>query len=123
MRHGNTKTKNVGNWFQPASILEALSDDNAGGSIRKQNLVRPLAYSYVSLARLKRFLPINTGEHKMADDTAAPRRRLSTSLTQRREAFEQTDRAARDALEDERKRRSEKSARLKAARQQAEQRS
>jgi hypothetical protein len=57
----------------------------------------------------------------MADDNATPRRRLSTSLTQRREAFEQTNRAARDALEDERRRRDEKSARLKAARQQAEQ--
>jgi hypothetical protein len=107
---------------QKANVFWFWSDDSAGGSIRKQNPVRPLAYSHVSLVRLKRFLPITMGEHKMADDTAAPRRRLSTSLTQRREAFEQTDRAARDALEDERKHRSEKSARLKAARQQAAQR-
>lgn len=57
----------------------------------------------------------------MADDDIAPRRRVSTSFTQRREAFENTNRAARDTLEDERRRRDEKSARLKAARQQAEQ--
>gem|GEM_PF-2726544 len=57
----------------------------------------------------------------MADDTAAPRPRLSTSAKQRREAFEQTDRVARSAVEEESRRRSEKSAKLKAARQQAQQ--
>lgn len=57
----------------------------------------------------------------MTDDTVAPRRRFSMSREQRRQAFEQTDQAARDALDDERKRRDEKNARLKAARQQAQQ--
>lgn len=53
----------------------------------------------------------------MIDDTP---RHPSTSLERRREAFEEIARAARNALDEERSRRNEKNARLKAGRQQAQ---